>query len=124
MLGPEDQPEAVVERMLAAFNRHDVDGVIATYSPDIEFFVLGGERWAPGLEAWRKQNESMFESAPGLHCEVPDRIVQGNYVIAHEHLTSDADDMKSEEHTSELQSLMRTSYAVFCLKKNKRENIT
>src|SRR3546814_7679155 len=73
------------------------DLVIATYSPDIEFFVLGGERWAPGLEAWRKQNESMFESAPGLHCEVPDRIVQGNYVIAHEHLTSDADDMSLDQ---------------------------
>src|SRR3546814_4753820 len=29
---------------------------------------------------------------------------------------------RSEEHTSELQSLMRTSYAVFCLKK-KRETI-
>src|SRR3546814_3658495 len=30
---------------------------------------------------------------------------------------------RSEEHTSELQSLMRTSYAVFCLKKKtKREN--
>src|SRR3546814_8581176 len=28
---------------------------------------------------------------------------------------------RSEEHTSELQSLMRTSYAVFCLKKNKRQ---
>src|SRR3546814_1272399 len=26
-------------------------------------------------------------------------------------------DVRSEEHTSELQSLMRTSYAVFCLKK-------
>src|SRR3546814_8724274 len=26
-------------------------------------------------------------------------------------------DMRSEEHTSELQSLMRISYAVFCLKK-------
>src|SRR3546814_6270170 len=26
--------------------------------------------------------------------------------------------IRSEEHTSELQSLMRTSYAVFCLKKN------
>src|SRR3546814_5213660 len=26
---------------------------------------------------------------------------------------------RSEEHTSELQSLMRTSYAVFCLKKQK-----
>src|SRR3546814_10467835 len=28
---------------------------------------------------------------------------------------------RSEEHTSELQSLMRTSYAVFCLKKKKTE---
>src|SRR3546814_4898259 len=27
-------------------------------------------------------------------------------------------EMRSEEHTSELQSLMRISYAVFCLKKN------
>src|SRR3546814_9036169 len=30
------------------------------------------------------------------------------------------DDMRSEEHTSELQSLMRISYAVFCLKKKKK----
>src|SRR3546814_6637892 len=29
---------------------------------------------------------------------------------------------RSEEHTSELQSLMRISYAVFCLKKNKTHN--
>src|SRR3546814_7706140 len=29
---------------------------------------------------------------------------------------------RSEEHTSELQSLMRISYAVFCLKKNKNPN--
>src|SRR3546814_4110192 len=28
--------------------------------------------------------------------------------------------LRSEEHTSELQSLMRISYAVFCLKKKKR----
>src|SRR3546814_10447819 len=31
------------------------------------------------------------------------------------------DDMRSEEHTSELQSLMRISYAVFCLKKKKQK---
>src|SRR3546814_4727661 len=29
-------------------------------------------------------------------------------------------DFRSEEHTSELQSLMRISYAVFCLKKKKK----
>src|SRR3546814_8865995 len=32
---------------------------------------------------------------------------------------STASVLRSEEHTSELQSLMRTSYAVFCLKKKK-----
>src|SRR3546814_8748389 len=31
---------------------------------------------------------------------------------------------RSEEHTSELQSLMRISYAVFCLKKKKTKHIT
>src|SRR3546814_8178872 len=31
---------------------------------------------------------------------------------------------RSEEHTSELQSLMRISYAVFCLKKKKKKDTT
>src|SRR3546814_7998423 len=31
-------------------------------------------------------------------------------------------EIRSEEHTSELQSLMRISYAVFCLKKKKNTN--
>src|SRR3546814_3610123 len=30
--------------------------------------------------------------------------------------------LRSEEHTSELQSLMRISYAVFCLKKKKKKS--
>src|SRR3546814_5914129 len=34
-----------------------------------------------------------------------------------------ADDGRSEEHTSELQSLMRISYAVFCLKKKNNYDI-
>src|SRR3546814_6186197 len=33
------------------------------------------------------------------------------------------DSIRSEEHTSELQSLMRISYAVFCLKKKKKNYI-
>src|SRR3546814_6327649 len=37
-------------------------------------------------------------------------------------LTWREDRTRSEEHTSELQSLMRISYAVFCLKKKKSKN--
>src|SRR3546814_3687678 len=35
-----------------------------------------------------------------------------------------AADRRSEEHTSELQSLMRISYAVFCLKKKTKTHLT
>src|SRR3546814_8860128 len=34
-------------------------------------------------------------------------------------IDSEKKDIRSEEHTSEVQSLMRISYAVFCLKKTK-----
>src|SRR3546814_4803056 len=38
---------------------------------------------------------------------------------AHRRASSSRSTLRSEEHTSELQSLMRISYAVFCLKKKK-----
>src|SRR3546814_3265451 len=50
------------------------------------------------------------------------RYVQGNRPLCRLAATHEAMD-RSEEHTSELQSLMRNSYAVFCLKK-KKEPIT
>src|SRR3546814_79012 len=37
-------------------------------------------------------------------------------------MAADADGVRSEEHTSELQSLMRISYDVFCLKKKKQNH--
>src|SRR3546814_7142120 len=37
---------------------------------------------------------------------------------------NELDRERSEEHTSELQSLMRISYAVFCLKKKKQKELT
>src|SRR3546814_2295404 len=39
-------------------------------------------------------------------------------------MTTSSEGFRSEEHTSELQSLMRISYAVFCLKKKKHKAST
>src|SRR3546814_7711009 len=49
-----------------------------------------------------------------------DRIFQADDRAAHGGIAlDDPVERRSEEHTSELQSLMRISYAVFCLKKKK-----
>src|SRR3546814_6790700 len=48
------------------------------------------------------------------------RIRRSEDTIALSHSMS----ARSEEHTSELQSLMRIFYAVFCLKKKKQKNST
>src|SRR3546814_9907687 len=48
------------------------------------------------------------------------KLLAGAYFIA----LAAVEDGRSEEHTSELQSLMRISYAVFCLKKQKHASIT
>src|SRR3546814_10474299 len=50
-----------------------------------------------------------------------DRAAIGPAAFAGRIGESDLEDQRSEEHTSELQSLMRISYAVFCLKKKKRK---
>lgn len=85
--GPQDEPEAVVQRQLEAYNAHDIDAFLATYSPDVELFTLGGERQSQGLEAMRARYGKMFQDVPKLRCQVLRRIVQGNLVIDHEHLT-------------------------------------
>src|SRR3546814_1537655 len=52
----------------------------------------------------------------------PDRIrgAAPETAVCAQRNTGHQETLRSEEHTSELQSLMRISYAVFCLKKKKR----
>src|SRR3546814_9789935 len=59
---------------------------------------------------------------------LPDLDIAKAHADEHRHLLADRRHRleRSEEHTSELQSLMRISYAVFCLKKkttHKRHSI-
>src|SRR3546814_7700554 len=55
-----------------------------------------------------------YVDAEGLRAYFPQRLVGGPRVLKPN---------RSEEHTSELQSLMRISYAVFCLKKKTQTKI-
>src|SRR3546814_4075229 len=57
------------------------------------------------------------DAATGEHGDLLDLIALNRGLDAFREVL----DERSEEHTSELQSLMRISYAVFCLKKQKRQ---
>src|SRR3546814_3671333 len=58
--------------------------------------------------------------APGNRLQVDRGLLRGHRDCRLDR--RDAEQLRSEEHTSELQSLMRISYAVFCLKKKKKAN--
>src|SRR3546814_1775694 len=63
--------------------------------------------------AWRSGAHSYAVPWKGKHYNHTSKGIKG------ESIQRNIED-RSEEHTSELQSLMRNSYAVFCLKKKKK----
>src|SRR3546814_1686756 len=85
---------------------------------------IGGERGERDFAEAREQQRlgvlktGVERGVDGLLDEAAGRLG----AVAHRHQAGAADRVidvthRSEEHTSELQSLMRISYAVFCLKK-------
>src|SRR3546814_2765067 len=60
----------------------------------------------------------------GVHCRRHPDIGQIQFTDHGPRRRGEHTGLRSEEHTSELQSLMRISYAVFCLKKKKHKNTT
>src|SRR3546814_4294429 len=90
-----------------------------------------GWGWKPTRPSWRNSwmpNLAQALRAAGLVAAIAALLtIAVSQAGAHERKPSDPSALpagdfggpfRSEEHTSELQSLMRISYAVFCLKKN------
>src|SRR3546814_8704693 len=88
---------------------------------------------ASNIDEYRKLVESRIAALSRAHMLLADHRWQGvelRSIINGElgaragvtgQIRMSGETVRSEEHTSELQSLMRTSYAVFCLKKKKKK---
>src|SRR3546814_3682956 len=85
-----------------------------------EPIVISGKRHSAVLisaEDWAAIQETLFLlSVPGMRESIKAGMA--------EPVESCSAEARSEEHTSELQSLMRISYAVFCLKKKNHTRST
>src|SRR3546814_1240358 len=98
-----------------------------TSPPRIASTSLRLGAWAPLLEqttaavaaAKRRWVSSPASPAVSMLAMKPPRQASPAPTVS---ATMTANDGRSEEHTSELQSLMRNSYAVFCLKKKTTHN--
>src|SRR3546814_5186712 len=85
-----------------------------------------------GEFAWDRLLSRNIQSTTNVSTDEVDAVLkrlndakgQDEYHLGEIYMTATQDNIdtvvRSEEHTSELQSLMRTSYAVFCLKKKKQ----
>src|SRR3546814_6510209 len=84
-------------------------------------------RGSPERGSLRKHLRVPFDLGRLLRAPLPqgrgERRIGDPVAAAHRRRQEAARDLvRSEEHTSELQSLMRISYAVFCLKKKKQHS--
>src|SRR3546814_1677228 len=64
---------------------------------------------------------SRFSPPASSHRPSSQRGCPNSHAVPHWSAVARSMRQRSEEHTSELQSLMRISYAVFCLKKKKKQ---
>src|SRR3546814_2401447 len=80
--------------------------------PFIFFDQAGPARIAPGQGVDVRPH-------PHINLATVTYMYEGSFLHRDSLGTEQLIEPRSEEHTSELQSLMRISYAVFCLKKNK-----
>src|SRR3546814_7476396 len=82
----------------------------------------------PGWLSRRRRNAALLDSlladATMLRLAIPPEHVGHARYKYYAFLDPAQVPQRSEEHTSELQSLMRNSYAVFCLQKKKQKRTT
>src|SRR3546814_10290612 len=67
--------------------------------------------------------QTQVQALPSHRVQNLGSVTNGHTAPLHQFVAPVHAQGRSEEHTSELQSLMRISYAVFCLKKKKKNNI-
>ena len=74
-------PLTLVQQQLNAYNARDVDAFIAAYADDAELYQFPDKLIGKGKDAMRKAYSAIFSSSPNLHCEIKERIIQGNTII-------------------------------------------
>lgn len=74
-------PVMLVQQQVNAYNARSIDAFLAPYADDVEMYQFPGKLIGKGKDAMRKAYSAIFSNSPDLHCEIKERIIQGNTVI-------------------------------------------
>ena len=77
----EDTPEVLAQRQLNAYNQRNIEAFLEPYAEDVEVYNYPDQLQFKGKDNMRAGYTGMFENVANLHCELKERIVQGNIVI-------------------------------------------
>ena len=98
MINPEkivnETPEILVQKQVNGYNARNIEAFLEPYSEDAELYMFPNQLISKGKDAMRKDYSSMFEKLPELHCEIKNRIVNGNFVIDKESVSGMRKDEK------------------------------
>src|SRR3546814_2193692 len=122
MFQSDDCGEAVMDRLLAALARGvnvalmvDCFGSADADRGFFEPFQAAGGQF--GMFSSRRSTRYLIRNHQKFAIADRKRLMMGGFNISNQYFGTPDNNCRSEEQTSELQSLMRISYAVFCLKK-------
>jgi ketosteroid isomerase-like protein len=79
--------ETLIRQYTEAFNRHDVEGMLALTDPNIEWLNVQGNRVTPetvGRSALRAAMSSYFQKSPSTRSVIEDLMAAGTHVTVRE----------------------------------------
>ena len=71
----------MVQQQVNGYNARNIDAFLEPYAEDAELYMFPNKLLSKGKDAMRKDYSEMFKKLPELHCEIKNRIINGNFVI-------------------------------------------
>jgi imidazolonepropionase-like amidohydrolase len=82
-------PVELADQQLLAYNAHNLDAFLAAYAEDVEIYDLNTNSLRTKGKADMRKRYDFLNNPGKLHCNLLNRIVQGNIVIDHEEIITD-----------------------------------
>lgn len=80
-------PEILVQKQVNGYNAGNIDAFLEPYAEDVELYIFPNKLLSKGKETMRKDYDAIFKKMPELHCEIKERIINGNFIIDKESIS-------------------------------------